>query len=203
MKKWNTLYLLLVVVLAIVILKTSCMGDQKQDETTLKSKAVLENIAERKSVRKYLNKSVEEDKIDAMVKAGMAAPSGMDRRPWEFVVVTDREALDSMAAKLPYAKMLTNAPLAIVVCGDTTRSSYWYLDCSAATQNVLLAAEALGLGAVWTAAYPYEDRIDVVRQNTGLPENIVPLCVIPIGYPDGPQKAKDKFDPQRVHRNKY
>lgn len=203
MKKWNTFYLLLVVVLAIVILKTSCMGDQKQDETALKSKAVLENIAERKSVRKYLNKSVEEDKIDAIVKAGMAAPSGMDRRPWEFVVVTDREALDSMAAKLPYAKMLTNAPLAIVVCGDTTRSSYWYLDCSAATQNVLLAAEALGLGAVWTAAYPYEDRIDVVRQNTGLPENIVPLCVIPIGYPDGPQKAKDKFDLQRVHRNKY
>ena len=203
MKKWNTFYLLLVVVLAIVILKTSCMGDQKQDETTLKSKAVLENIAERKSVRKYLNKSVEEDKIDAMVKAGMAAPSGMDRRPLEFVVVTDREALDSMAAKLPYAKMLTNAPLAIVVCGDTTRSSYWYLDCSAATQNVLLAAEALGLGAVWTAAYPYEDRIDAVRQNTGLPENIVPLCVIPIGYPDGPQKAKDKFDLQRVHRNKY
>ena len=203
MKKWNTFYLLLVVVLAIVILKTSCMGDQKQDETTLKSKAVLENIAERKSVRKYLNKSVEEDKLDARETAGMAAPSVMDRRPWEFVVVTDREALDSMAAKLPYAKMLTNAPLAIVVCGDTTRSSYWYLDCSAATQNVLLAAEALGLGAVWTAAYPYEDRIDVVRQNTGLPENIVPLCVIPIGYPDGPQKAKDKFDLQRVHRNKY
>ena len=115
MKKWNTFYLLLVVVLAIVILKTSCMGDQKQDETTLKSKAVLENIAERQSVRKYLNKSVEEDKIDAMVKAGMAAPSGMDRRPWEFVVVTDREALDSMAAKLPYAKMLTNAPLAILL----------------------------------------------------------------------------------------
>ena len=203
MRKFNTFYLLLVVVLAIVILKTSCMGEQEQDEATLKSKAVLENIAERKSVRKYLNRSVEEDKIDAMVKAGMAAPSGMDRRPWEFVVVTDRVVLDSMAAKLPYAKMLTGAPLAIVVCGDTTRSSYWYLDCSAATQNVLLAAEALGLGAVWTAAYPYEDRIDVVRQNTGLPEHIVPLCVIPIGYPDGLQKAKDKFDPQRVHRNKY
>lgn len=203
MKKFNTFYVLLAVVLVIVILKTSCMGDHKQDETVSKSKAILENIAERKSVRKYLNKSVEEDKIDAMVKAGMAAPSGMDRRPWEFVVVTDRAALDSMAAKLPYAKMLTAAPLAIVVCGDTTLSSYWFLDCSAATQNVLLAAEALGLGAVWTAAYPYEDRIDVVRQNTGLPEHIVPLCVIPIGYPDGPQKAKDKFDEKRVHRNKY
>ena len=203
MKKFNTFYVLLAVVLVIVILKTSCMGDHKQDETVSKSKAVLENIAERKSVRKYLNKSVEEDKIDAMVKAGMAAPSGMDRRPGGFVVVTDRAALDSMAAKLPYAKMLTAAPLAIVVCGDTTLSSYWFLDCSAATQNVLLAAEALGLGAVWTAAYPYEDRIDVVRQNTGLPEHIVPLCVIPIGYPDGPQKAKDKFDEKRVHRNKY
>ena len=203
MKKFNTFYVLLAVVLLIVILKTSCMGYHKQDETVSKSKVVLENIAERKSVRKYLNKSVEEDKIDAMVKAGMAAPSGMDRRPWEFVVVTDRAALDSMAAKLPYAKMLTAAPLAIVVCGDTTLSSYWFLDCSAATQNVLLAAEALGLGAVWTAAYPYEDRIDVVRQNTGLPEHIVPLCVIPIGYPDGPQKAKDKFDEKRVHRNKY
>ncbi|HJA15987.1 MAG TPA: nitroreductase family protein [Candidatus Butyricimonas faecavium] len=203
MKKWNTFYLLLVVVLVIVVLKTSCMGDQKQDKTTLKSKAVLENIAERKSVRKYLNKSVEEDKIDAILKAGMAAPSGMDRRPWEFIVVTNRGALDSMAAKLPYAKMLAEAPLAIVVCGDTTLSSYWYLDCSAATQNVLLAAEALGLGAVWTAAYPYADRIDVVRQNTGLPENIMPLCVIPIGYPDGPQKAKNKFDPKRVHRDMY
>ena len=203
MKKWNTFYLLLVVVLVIVVLKTSCMGDQKQDKTTLKSKAVLENIAERKSVRKYLNKSVEEDKIDAILKAGMAAPSGMDRRPWEFIVVTNRGALDSMAAKLPYAKMLAEAPLAIVVCGDTTLSSYWYLDCSAATQNVLLAAEPLGLGAVWTAAYPYADRIDVVRQNTGLPENIMPLCVIPIGYPDGPQKAKNKFDPKRVHRDMY
>ena len=175
------------------------MGDQKQDETTSKSKAVLENIAERKSVRKYLNKTVEEDKIDAMVKAGMAAPSGMDRRPWEFVVVTDREALDSMAAKLPYAKMLTNAPLAIVVCGDTTLSSYWYLDCSAAAQNILLAAESLGLGAVWTAAYPYEDRMEVVRKYIALPENILPLCVIPFGYPAVQQQPKQKYDEKKIH----
>ena len=203
MKKWNVFYVLLVVVLGIMIFKTSGMKEPKQDETVLKVKAVLENIAERKSVRSYQDKNVEEEKIEAMVKAGMAAPSGMDRRPWEFVVVTERAILDSMATKLPYAKMLAKAPLAIVVCGDSTRSSYWYVDCSAATQNVLLAAEALGLGAVWTAAYPYEDRIDAVRQYTGLPENIVPLCVIPIGYPDGPQKVKDKFDPMRIHRNKY
>lgn len=179
------------------------MGVVNQDEATLKSKAVLENIAERKSVRKFLNKEVEEEKITAMIKAGMAAPSGMDRRPWEFVVVTDRAALDSMAAGLPYAKMLTQAPLAIVVCGNPTLSSYWYLDCSAATQNILLAAEALNLGAVWTAAYPYDDRSNVVRKYTAMPEDIIPLCVIPIGYPDGPQKAKDKYDDTKVHRNKY
>ena len=105
MKKFNTFYVLLAVVLVIVFLKTSCMGDAKQqDDPALKTKAVLENIAARKSVRKYLKKEVEEEKITAMLKAGMAAPSGMDRRPWEFVVVTDRAALDSMAASLPYAK---------------------------------------------------------------------------------------------------
>lgn len=204
MKKSNTFYILLAVVLVIVFLKTSCMGDVKQqDDPTLKTKAVLENIAARKSVRKYLKKEVEEEKITAMLKAGMAAPSGMDRRPWEFVVVTDRAALDSMAAGLPYAKMLTQAPMAIVVCGDSTRSSYWYVDCSAVTQNILLAAEALGLGAVWTAAYPYEDRIGIVRKYTNMPEQIVPLCIIPVGYPDGPQKAKDKYDESKIHRNKF
>lgn len=204
MKKLNTFYVLLAVVLVIVFLKTSCMGDAKQqDDPTLKTKAVLENIAARKSVRKYLKKEVEEEKITAMLKAGMAAPSGMDRRPWEFVVVTDRAALDSMAAGLPYAKMLTQAPMAIVVCGDSTRSSYWYVDCSAVTQNILLAAEALGLGAVWTAAYPYEDRIGIVRKYTNMPEQIVPLCIIPVGYPDGPQKAKDKYDESKIHRNKF
>ena len=204
MKKFNTFYVLLAVVLVIVFLKTSCMGDAKQqDDPVLKTKAVLENIAARKSVRKYLKTEVEEEKITAMLKAGMAAPSGMDRRPWEFVVVTDRAALDSMAASLPYAKMLAQAPMAIVVCGDSTRSSYWYVDCSAVTQNILLAAEALGLGAVWTAAYPYEDRIGVVRKYTAMPEQFVPLCIIPVGYPDGPQKAKDKYDESKIHRNKF
>ena len=204
MKKFNTFYVLLAVVLVIVFLKTSCMGDAKQqDDPVLKTKAVLENIAARKSVRKYLKKEVEEEKITAMLKAGMAAPSGMDRRPWEFVVVTDRAALDSMAASLPYAKMLAQAPMAIVVCGDSTRSSYWYVDCSAVTQNILLAVEALGLGAVWTAAYPYEDRIGVVRKYTAMPEQFVPLCIIPVGYPDGLQKAKDKYDESKIHRNKF
>ena len=82
--------------------------------------------------------------------------------------------------------------MAIIVCGDSIRSSYWYLDCSAVSENILLAAESLGLGAVWTAAYPYEDRISTVRKYTNIPENIIPLCVIPIGYPNGTQSPKNK-----------
>lgn len=99
--------------------------------------AALDNIFERKSVRTYLNKGVEKEKIDLLLRAGMAAPSGKDVRPWEFVVVSDRAKLDSMAAALPYAKMLTQARNAIIVCGDSVKSSYWYLDCSAAAQNIL------------------------------------------------------------------
>ncbi len=108
-----------------------------------------------------------------------------------------------MAAALPYAKMLKDAPMAIVVCGDTTRSSYWYLDCSAATQNILLAAEALGLGAVWTATYPYPERMEVVRKYVVLPEQINSLCVIPVGYPALPHSPKNKWDEAKVHYNKW
>ncbi|WP_270516701.1 nitroreductase family protein [Sanguibacteroides sp. AM78-02pH3A] len=200
MNKRSAFYVLLAAVLLIVILKTSVMGERNEKKSALLEEGAIETIMGRKSVRKYLNKPVEEEKITTLLKAGMAAPSGKDTRPWAFVVVTKRAALDSMAAGLPYAKMLIQAPLAIVVCGDPSVSSYWYLDCSAATQNILLAAEALELGAVWTAAYPYEDRMDVVRRYSQLPENLVPLCVIPIGYPDGPQKVKDKYDPNKISR---
>ncbi|WP_209319536.1 nitroreductase family protein [Bacteroides faecium] len=180
----------------------SCESSLQKTQTS-SGNAALDNIFERKSVRTYLNKGVEKEKIDLMLRAGMAAPSGKDVRPWEFVVVTDRAKLDSMAAALPYAKMLTQARNAIVVCGDSARSSYWYLDCSAATQNILLAAESLGLGAVWTAAYPYEDRMQVVRKYTGLPENILPLCVIPFGYPATKENPKQKFDEKKIHYNQY
>ena len=190
------LWLLSAVTLLTII--ASCSSVSQNPEST-SGNAVLDNIFARKSVRTYLNKGVEEEKIDLMLRAGMAAPSGKDLRPWEFVVVTDRASLDSMAAALPYAKMLTEARYAIVVCGDSARSSYWYLDCSAAAQNILLAAESLGLGAVWTAAYPYEDRMEVVRKYIALPENILPLCVIPFGYPAIQQQPKQKYDERKIH----
>lgn len=180
----------------------SC-GNGEKKTGQYQTQDALDNIFARKSVRKYLSKPVEPEKIKLLLRAGMAAPTGKDTRPWEFIVIDDRAVLDSMAVALPYAKMLKEAPLAIVVCGDTAKSSYWYLDCSAATQNILLAAEALGLGAVWTATYPYPERMDVVKKYTGIPDRIHSLCVIPVGYPAIPHSPKDKWNKAKIHTNKW
>lgn len=180
----------------------SC-GNAPEKEGKYSDRETIETILSRKSVRDYTNRPVEQEKVDLLLRAGMAAPSGRDLRPWELVVVNDRGVLDSLASALPYAKMLAKAPMAMIVCGDTTRSSYWYLDCSAAAENILLTAEALGLGAVWTAAYPYRDRMAAVAGCTGLPAQVLPLTVIPIGYPQGVHTPKDKFDTTRIHYNKW
>ena len=163
----------------------------------------LETIMSRKSVRQFQERPVEAEKVEWLLRSAMAAPSGKDLRPWSFVVIDQRERLDSLAEALPTAKMLRQAPMAIVVCGDETRSFYWYLDCSAVTQNILLAAEAIGLGAVWTATYPYADRMEIVKKYTGIPEQINSLCVIPVGYPAMPHSPKDKWDASKVHMNKW
>ncbi len=166
-------------------------------------------IFNRKSVRKFTDKVVERKDLELILKAGMAAPTAVDRRPWAFVAVTDRAVLNALADKLPYAKMLYQATAAIVVLGDLDKTlpgegqAYWIQDCSAVTQNILLAVEALGLGAVWTATYPGKDREAAVREVLGLPLNVIPLNVIPIGYPDGDPKPKDKWDPTIIHWEKW
>ena len=172
-------------------------------QNEVQDQGAIETIFARKSVRSFLPDPVEEEKIELLLKAGMAAPSGKNIQPWEFIVVDDRATLDAMAEELPYAKSLKESPMAIIVCGDSAKSFYWYLDCSASAQNILLAAESIGLGAVWTAAYPYEDRMDVVKKHIDMPDNIVSLCVIPVGYPSSPQPAKDKWDATKVHRNNW
>ena len=194
---------LLLIVISFVVLAMTACNSEKKEKGKFQTQDALETIFSRKSVRKYLPKPVEQEKVEVLLKAGMAAPSGKDVRPWELIVIDNREVLDAMAAALPYAKMLKEAPMAIVVCGDTTKSSYWYVDCSAVAQNILLAAEALGLGAVWTATYPYAERMEVVKQYTEIPEEINSLCVIPVGYPAMPHSPKDKWNPSKVHMNKW
>lgn len=176
----------------------SCSPEPKQGNST------LDTIFNRKSVRKYTERPVEKAMLETLARAGMAAPSSKDRRLWEFIIVTDRKLLDAMGEGLPLARMLKDTKQAIVVCGDTVKSeNAWYLDCSAAAQNILLAAESMGLGAVWTAAYPYPDRIKVVREVLNLPNHLVPLTVIPVGYPQGSEKPKVKFNKQQIHYNSW
>lgn len=166
--------------------------------------SVINNIYARKSVRQFIaDKPVSEEDIDVLMRVGMAGSSGKDQRPWELLVVTDRQILNNLAEVLPHAKMLAHAPMAIIMCGDTVKSNYWYLDCSLGSQNILLAAEAMGLGATWTAAYPYRDRIDAVKSIIDMPTQMLPLNVIPVGYPDGKHNSKNKYDASKVHRNKW
>jgi nitroreductase len=166
---------------------------------------VFSVIHHRKSVRNFENKSISAVMVETILKAAMAAPSARNVQPWQFYVVTNRAILYQLAEKLPYAKMLVQVPMAIIVAGDThlgnpnqEQGFNWALDCAAATQNLLLAVEAIGLGAVWTAAWPYQQRIDAVKSVISMPENIIPLNVIPIGYGAGNEKPKDKWDPAKI-----
>ena len=177
-----------------------------------KSEAVLEVIANRKSVRNYTDEPVSEADIETLLRAAMAAPSAKNRQPWEFIVVTDRATLDAMAGRLKHARMLSQAPLAIVVCAETmlelsdgerVENMFWEHDASAATENILLAAEALGLGAVWTAAADPE-RSGIVCDALGITGTVKPLCVIPIGHPaNSDEKPKDKWKPEKIHWNRW
>lgn len=193
--------------MAVAAMLGACSGQQKSNDESANSKAVLECIMTRTSIRQYTDQPVEQEKVEAMLRAGMAAPTAVNAQPWHFVVVNSREKLAELAAANPRAKMLHTAPLAIVVCGDMTKTlegkaqEFWIQDCSAATENILLAAHAQGLGAVWTAVYPMEERIVPVREALNLPETMVPLCTVVIGYPAEHPQPKDKWKPENVSYN--
>lgn len=181
-----------------------------EDAVKWKGPDVLTAISTRKSIRKFdASKPVEDDKIEKMLRAAMCAPTAMDKRPWEFVVVKDPAKLAALAARLPYSRVGNGAKLAIVVCGSLDNGlpgrgkEYWIHDCSAATMNLLLAAHAQGLGAVWTGVFPGEDRIAAVREILSIPNGYMPLNVIPVGYPAENPPAKDKWNPAKIHYDKW
>jgi nitroreductase len=168
----------------------------------------LEIIHSRKSVRHFNGTAVSQEDLETILKAGMAAPTAVDKRPWAFVVVTQNQTLIELAKGLPYALMLNQAGAAIIICAlpaeaNRGQSEYAVIDSSLAGENILLAAEALRLGAVWTAADPNPEREAYVRQVLGIPENIIVLCVIPIGHPTGQDKAKEKYKKDKVHWEKW
>ncbi|HIX27736.1 MAG TPA: nitroreductase family protein [Candidatus Barnesiella excrementigallinarum] len=171
--------------------------------------SVLDAIYTRTSIRSYTDKAVEPEKIEQILRAGMSAPTARNQQPWAFVVIDDKAVMTQLADSLPYAKMLASAPVAIVVCGDLSKAlegegaTYWIQDASAATENILLAAHGLGLGAVWTGAYPVMARVKTIRHILGLPSQIIPLNVIPMGYPDEISAPKDKWKRENVRKNNW
>lgn len=207
---WQILTLLLAATVVVLTIKTSITKPAEAPQQS-KEEIVLENIMTRTSVRSYTSQPVEQSKVETLLKAGMAAPTGGNKQPWEFVVVTDRETLDTFPTFASGAKMASKAQLAIVVCGDTSKCmpgalvEYWIQDCSAATENILLAAHAMGLGAVWCGAYPNndQDRVGKMKELLSLPESVYALNIIVIGYPEGDSTPKDKWAPAKVHYNKY
>ncbi|MBF0594887.1 MAG: nitroreductase family protein [Candidatus Omnitrophica bacterium] len=173
------------------------------------SNPVLVNIQNRRSIRRFTGQRVSREDLELLVRAGMAAPSSRDTRHWYFIVVDDEGVVNKLAEGLPYAKMLLTAKHAIIVASNLAQAhggsetDYWVQDCSAAVENILLAAQSLGLGTCWTAAHPRPERIAFVKSLLGIPQDVVPLCVIAVGHPTGDDKPRDKFDPARLFWNKW
>lgn len=168
---------------------------------------ILEAIFRRRSIRKYTEQPVEAEKLDLLLQAAMAAPSAMNCKPWEFVVVTDPDKLAQFRKRLIFGNR--NAPAAIVVCGNPSRSTnptarlFWEQDCSAAVENILIAAVGLGLGTVWVGVHPVAEFKRVVREVVGLPRHVTPLALVYVGYPAEEKPPRTQYDPERVHLDTY
>ncbi len=162
----------------------------------------LELLHKRRSIRKYTSEPVSKADIEAMLKAAMAAPSASNKQPWNFVLVQERSMLDQLAEVHNYAKMLKEASACIVVCGDTS-NKYWEQDCSAATQNILLAATALGLGSVWLGIHPNAEPVQKVSEWLKIGSTYVPLCLIAIGHPAEEKGPSDRYDESKVHYEQW
>ncbi|MFI3298240.1 MAG: nitroreductase family protein [Rikenellaceae bacterium] len=205
---WQIITLLLAVALVILSIKIT-MEKEPEKRVEIDTKQVgIDLIMTRSSVRSYTTEKPDATTIETILKAGMAAPTAMNKQPWQFVVVNDRATLDSIPTFVRGAHMARKAQVAIVVCGSVSEAASptsWLLDCSAASENILLAAHALGLGAVWCGAYPNDaaDRVGQMQKLLNLPEDVYALNVIVMGYPDTEPTVKDKWNPAKVHYNKY
>lgn len=167
---------------------------------------VIQAINSRRSVRSFTDEPVADTLIEKLTRAAMQAPSAGNQQPWHFIVVRDRQKLDKIPSFHPYCKMISQVSTAIVVCGDPRGKKWpdlWPQDCSAAVQNLLLAARMEELGAVWTGVYPFEERMAGCRKLFNIPQEVFPFAVIPIGYPKDREQAfkeKDRFKPELIHR---
>jgi nitroreductase len=163
-------------------------------------------IFERHSIRRYTVQPVSGELVIKVLKAGMAAPPAGNEQPWQFIIIDDRKILDRITEYHSYFQMVKEVSVAIVICGDLTLEKYqgfWVQDCSAAIENMLLMATELGLGSVWLGVYPLEERVRGLRELLSLPEHVVPLAILPLGYPIESKESRDRFDESRIHTNHW
>ena len=166
----------------------------------------MEAILSRRSIRRYTSEPVSDDLEEELLRAAMSAPSAGNERPWHFVIIKDRRTMKSIQEFHPFARMLDEAPMAILVCGDVNLEKYhgfWVQDCSAATENILIAARALGLGAVWLGLHPLEERVTGMRKLLGIPDHVVPLSLVSVGYPKDEPRPADRYQAARVHYDRW
>jgi nitroreductase len=166
----------------------------------------LEAIHSRRSIRKFEERPVSPELVHKLLAAAMQAPSARNQQPWQFIVIDDRQLLVEIGQMLPNARMAGQAPLGILICGvfnEETSPGYWVVDCAAAAENMLLAAHALGLGAVWTGVYPREGRMAGLSRLLGLPQHVVPHSLIVAGHPAEQVPAQNRYRPERVRQNRW
>ncbi len=166
----------------------------------------IEAIKNRRSVRKYKADEVSDEHLQILLEAAMLAPSAGNAQPWEFIIVKSKEAREKIAQVNPFAQMAIEAPLSIIVCGNLKEEKYpgfWQQDCSAALQNLMLAAVELGLGTVWTGVYPVEERVKQVQEYFNMPEHILPMGIVVVGHPDQKTGTVDRFKAEKIHNEKY
>ncbi|MGE5396839.1 MAG: nitroreductase family protein [Chitinophagales bacterium] len=165
----------------------------------------MKAIKNRRSIRRYTSQPVTDEQVKLLLEAAMYAPSAGNEQPWQFIVIRDRDLLDQVPNYHPHSSMIKQASVAVLVCADTRLSKYdvdyWIQDCSAATENLLLEVQELGLGAVWLGVYPREERMKGLRQLFKIPEDIIPFALVPVGYPAEQKKSENRYHEDRVHYN--
>jgi nitroreductase len=166
-------------------------------------RTMLDVIKARRSIRSYTSDPIVDEQIQTLLEAAMAAPSASNRQPWEFIVVRDAQSRQALSQVHPWAKMAAGAPVVVVVCGRPDVSRHWVEDCSAATENLLLAVTALGLGAVWVGVYPSAERQAEMRGILGIPDSVHVLCMVPLGHPTETRPPHTKYDPSKVHYDSF
>lgn len=192
-----------VILLALAVIAFAACSKQPQ----VMENQAIQNIMTRVSVREFTGEKISEAQVDTLLRAAMAAPSAINKQPWAFIVVDDDALIAKLGEALPYSRCSNHPAVAIIPCGDLSKaiegdmSAFWINDVSAATENLLLAAHAMGLGAVWTGLHPDMNRAKMVQELLGLPEHIIPLCVVPVGVPAEQPAVKDKYKTENIHHN--